>query len=354
MKIPKLNLALTALAVAMATASIPASATLIVRSAFNNAALSIDGFGGSSGFLQSDVPINSIILKAFLYSSDVNGSGIAGDVTLAGNFLASASGSLLTPNTSDANHMIFDVTSIMKPLIEGTWGLQNHTISEGGNTDGESLVIVYQNGSTLGTAIIMDGELSQGGDTTTLNFANPYASGDVIMSLASTFSFNGSSNTNATNQVTNVDVTTSSTAARRLTSCAGGNDDGNFVAENGFLLTVGGVGDSANNPDPNCAGGAEDDELYNLGLGNSANATPFLQAGDTSISFRTDNPSNDDNVYGLFFTSTFQISKVDGGAICGGPNGPVCPPTNVPEPGGLALLGLGMLGLLPFLRRRGK
>ncbi len=352
MKIPKLNLALTALAVAVATASIPASATLIVRSAFNNAALSIDGFGGSSGFLQSDVPINSIILKAFLYSSDVNGGGIAGDVTLAGNFLASASGSLLTPNTSDANHMIFDVTSIMKPLIEGTWGLQNHTISEGGNTDGESLVIVYQNASTLGTAIIMDGELSQGGDTTTLNFANPYASGDVIMSLASTFSFNGPPNN--TGQVTKVDVTTSSTAARRLTSCAGGNDDGNFVAENGFLLTVGGVGDSANNPDPNCAGGAEDDELYNLGLGNSANATPFLQAGDTSISFRTDNPSNDDNVYGLFFTSTFQISKVDGGAICGGPNGPVCPPTNVPEPGGLALLGLGMLGLLPFLRRRAK
>ena len=327
---------------------------MIVRSAFNNAALSIDGFGGSSGTLQSDVPINSIILKAFLYSSDVNGGGTAGNVTLAGNFLSTASGSLLTPNASPANHLIYDVTSIMKPLIEGTWGLQNHTISEGGFTDGESLVIVYQNATTLGTAIIMDGELSQGGDTTTLNFANPYTSGDVIMSLASTYSFNGSSNTNATGQVTNVDVTTSSTAARRLTSCAGGNDDGNFVSENGTLLTVGGVGDSANNPDPNCEGGAGDDELYNLGLGNSADASPFLKAGDTSISFRTNNPSSDDNVYGLFFTSTFQISKVDGGDICGGPNGPACPPTNVPEPGGLALLGLGMLGLVPFVRRRAK
>ena len=253
-----------------------------------------------------------------------------------------------------ANHLIYDVTSIMKPLIEGTWGLQSHSIAEGGNTDGETLVIIYQNANTNGTAIIMDAELSQGGDTTTLNFANPYASGDVIMSLASTFSFNGNSATNATGQVTNVDVTTSSTAARRLTSCAGGNDDGNFVAENGALLTVGGVGDSASNPNPNCEGGAGDDELYNLGLGNSANATPFLQAGDTSISFRTNNPSGDDNVYGLFFTSSFQISKVDGGDICGGPNGPVCPPTNVPEPGGLALLGLGMLGLLPFVRRRAK
>ena len=65
MKKKQLNLALTALALAVTTASIPASATLIVRSAFNNAALSIDGFGGSSGTLQSDVPINSIILKAF-------------------------------------------------------------------------------------------------------------------------------------------------------------------------------------------------------------------------------------------------------------------------------------------------
>lgn len=187
-----------------------------------------------------------------------------------------------------------------------------------------------------------------------LTFANPYASGDVIMSLASTFSFNGSSNTNATGQVTNVNVTTSSTAARRLTSCAGGNDDGNFANVNGTLLTVGGIGDSASNPDPNCAGGAGDDELYNLGLGNSANATPFLKAGDTSSSFRTNNPSFDDNVYGLFFTSSFQISKVDGGDICGGPNGPVCPPTQVPAPGGLALLGLGLLGLAPALRRRSK
>ena len=330
--------------------STSASATLIVREAINNAALSIDGFGGSSGFLQTDIPTGSTILKAYLYSSDVNGGGVAGDVDFLSAFLPSASGALLVPDASPAHHRIYDVTSLIKPVIEGTWGLQNHSISERGFTDGEVLVVAYRNASTDGTAIIMDGELSQGGDTTNLTFAAPYTSGNVFMSLASTFSFNGPPQN--TGQVTVVDVTTSSTAARRLTSCAGGNDDGNFVAANGSLITVGGVGDSTANPAPNCTGGAEDDELYNLGAGNSADATPFLHAGDTSLSLRTNNPSFDDNVFGLFLTSTFRISDVDGTPVCGGPDGPPCPPpTATPLPGILPLFGLG-LAVLGFARRR--
>ena len=54
-----------------------------------------------------------------------------------------------------------------------------------------------------GSAIILDGELATGGDTVTLNFASPYMSGDFIMSLASSFSYNGPP---ATGQVTTVDV----------------------------------------------------------------------------------------------------------------------------------------------------
>ncbi len=86
------------------------------------------------------------------------------------------------------------------------------------NNDGEVLVVAYSNASTLGsTAIIMDGELSTDEDSTTLNFADPYSGGDLLMSLAISFG-NDSSNT----QFTEVDITTDSTTDRRLTSGAGG------------------------------------------------------------------------------------------------------------------------------------
>ena len=72
-------------------------------------------------------------------------------------------------------------------------------------------------------------------------------------------------------------------------------------------------------------------------------ATPFLQAGDTFVDLATLNPSNDDNVFGLFLSSTFEISDVI-----------VNPPVpEVPEPETYAMLLAG-LGLLCFYARRRK
>ncbi len=103
-----------------------------------------------------------------------------------------------------------------------------------------------------------------------------------------------------------------------------------------MLITAGGVGDNLSNPDPNCTVADQDDELYNLALGNSANASPFINAGDTFLKLLTVNPSNDDNVFGLFLTSTFGIEN----------------PKPVPEPATLTMLGLGALGLAALRRRR--
>ena len=323
----------------------PASADLRVRNFIPNAALSIDGFGSTSnsGFIQANIPTGSTIQKAYLYAaSDWNSTPVYG-VNFNGNPLSLSSATILGPNQNPATTARWDVTSIIASSFTG--GLQDFSIVEDGQNDGAVLVVAYSNPSTQGfTSVILDGELSTGGDTSQFNFASPYTGGDFLVSLAASYSLQPSG------QATVIDVTTNSTNNRRLTRSAGGQDDGDGAS--GGLITVGGIGDSPTNPGPfdsPFSGPRIDDEYYNLALGNSssssscsaASTTPFISPGDTFLRLTTRNPSNDDNIFGLFITSGFQISD------------PNITSTSIPEPSiTLGIFGIGTIGAL--LSRRDK
>jgi MYXO-CTERM domain-containing protein len=323
---------------AVAAAPAPAKSELSLLNIIPNAALSVDGFGSLSnnGQVQAEVPAGSTVVKAYLYTSSVWDFVPVYGVTFAGTQLALGAGTILSPNLNAATTARWDVTDIVKNTIEsGPGGIYNFSLTENGNNDGSVLVVAYQNTATQGlTALVLDGELATGGDTTLVEFPQPYKGGDFIMSLASSFSSQPSG------QATRIDVETSGNpSSRRLTDCAGGQDDGHWVdSGGGSLITVGGVGDSTANPDPACKsfhGPEADDELYNLAAGNVANPAPFISTGDTWLRLNTLNLSNDDNIFGLFITAA-------------GLNEPSNP---VSEPPAAALMAIALLGLTALRRR---
>jgi hypothetical protein len=258
---------------------------------------SADGLGqdGTGGTIQADVPAGSTVVQAYLYGTyfsadpamDVSERTITLDSTdvvmdVLPNSEPGPCCQLLTTRAT--------VTTQVAAKVGSGGGITDFVVnSDPATLDGVALVVLYSNPTLPAVTIaVLDGGSKQEGDQVTLNFASPLDLANpgfsATLSLGSGFSYQGTDGHDCGDtQFSTVDVD-----GARLTSCAGNWDDG--YSSDGGLITVGGVGDSTDNPtDPNAMDIGTDDELYNL--------VPFLHTGDTSMTLQTTNPSGDDNLF---------------------------------------------------------
>lgn len=257
--------------------------------------VSIDGVatGSGNGTIQVDKPAGATVRSAYYLVSALFRQTLAANVTIG-----QGSNSLtLTPADYDAKvrnasgntteNGRADITSFIKPIVDAaTPGLIDFDITESNaaNIEGNILVVIFDdpNVSEVRTVVLAFGAQQTTGDSFSIGLSDPFdaSTQSIEMSLGISFGFQPGG------QVSLVDVN-----GNRLTSSAGGQDDG-IDRGAGWLLTVGGIGDDpANPPDPFAPATSirTDDELYTL--------DPLIDEGDTQILVETVNPSNDDNVY---------------------------------------------------------
>lgn len=310
----------SALIISAVFAASPSYASLTAFQSFTgNVAVSTDGCGSTAQTctLTANAAAGSTVVAAYLYTSTYFNSTTPTGDTLNGSAVTYTANLGSDPsNCCNLTAFRADVTSIVAAVINGgAGGAYNFTMNETMSAqDGEALVVVYSNGALAVSSVgILDGFSASAGDNTAINFAaplNPAAAGfQAEMRLGIGFSCCNQDSTVSVNGTT-------------ITNVAGNNDDGAAIA-NGSLITMGGDNDPFSTLLPAYA---DDHERYNL--------VPYITAGDTTISVRTVNPSNDDNI----FLAVFQVTGEAGF------NQP--PPTNnVPEPGTLLLMGIGMAAM---------
>jgi hypothetical protein len=238
---------------------------------------------------------------------------VNGDITIDGQAVIWDALLSPLPNSIFSRNSWADVTALVKPKIDAApVGRVDFTVAEPNNPvsiDGEILAVIFDDPaqSTINTVILLYGAQNVAGDNFNVLLANPIDLSDpdlaVDMSLGISFGFQPSG------QFSQVDVNTT-----RLTTSAGGQDDGVVPAFNGALITVGGLDDSNANPanpfatDISSGGDHRyDDELYDL--------LPFVNNGDTNINVATRNPSNDDNIFFAAFNLTSAVAIVGEGIL---------------------------------------
>jgi hypothetical protein len=268
---------------------------------------SADGTSGPAGLLSATVPPGSTVEQAYLYAYIQNANPTAPESTvLFDGFPVS------TVKLDDYAITLSSSRADVTPQVAGKVGTGSGTTDFSAPTslpvDGLALVVIYSNPALPARTIaVFDGAAQTLGDTATFSFNAPLDRSDpgfsARMSLGIGFSFQqGSGHTCGPGSPVSKQHSVVDVNGVRLTSCAGGDDDaGTF----GSLITVGGVGDSTDNPaDPfqTPADGnpvrVTDDEFYDL--------EPFLSQGDTSLTVTTSQPSNDD----ILFLSIIQVDAL--------------------------------------------
>ena len=290
-------------------------------SASGHVSLSVDALGTNDpagGTIRVQKNAGATVQKAYLFAASTGNLGYVpqnGDVTLNGN-----------PITWDPTHTIpssinsfnaeADVTSIVKPIVDAApAGITNFLLAEGAETlnyDGEILAVILNDPSApSGSIILMYGAQATTGDNFSVALSDPVDKTNpnfaLDLSLGISWGFQPAG------QFSRVDVN-----GTRMTTSAGGQDDGQ--AANGALITAGGIGDFNDNPpdpfatDLTCLGAKGpaplcDDELYNL--------LPFVNNGDTTLTFHTQNPSNDDNIFVAALSVKASAAIVGAGIVLG-------------------------------------
>lgn len=269
--------------------------------------ISVDGLGtDGSGIIQVEKPEGATVRSAYMAGASLWGNyPIAdGQIKIDGQDVNWD----YFVNKYTYNHWA-DVTSLVQTKIDAApAGRVDFTVTEGGNPyyiDGTILVVIFDdpNQTSDNTIVLLFGAQDINGDTFNLLLADPIDKSvpdlSFDMGLGISYSYQSGSA-----QYSIIDVN-----GQRLTSAAGGEDDG--YSANGGLITVGGLDDSNANPaDPYETTSSKprlDDELYNI--------LPFVGDGNTTISVYTRNPSNDDNIFFAYFNLKSTVAVVGEGII---------------------------------------
>jgi hypothetical protein len=275
---------------------------------YGKISLSIDGQGTTASWGSIDVqkPVSATVRRAYLMAATTGFTFHTldtGDVSLLGSPVVWGEGVL---NSIYSYNYWTDVTAIVKGHIDAApAGIVPISVAEANSSliDGEVLAVVFDdpNQTTESTVFLYFGAQNVDGDRFVIDLGQPISKSlpglAIHYNLGVSFGFIDPDTFPI--QYSQVDVN-----GRRLTTAAGGQDDGSDA--NGSLITVGGIGDSTDNPpnpyDSPADDPRSDDERYDL--------LPFVKDGDTSIVIDTYNPSDDDNIF-------FAALEVTGRSVIG-------------------------------------